>query len=149
MGDAAVNFELRALPPNSRITPTTIQDEWRRTSRAGTNGRVEAPGAADYHRGNNGEGFMAGMLRAASFALLALSFIQPASAQDYPARQVRIIVPFGAGGPADILCARLLAHHLSGSSSKTFINREPPGAGSIIGTDAPVAKSRLTATRSC
>ncbi len=82
---------------------------------------------------------MAGMLRAATFALLALSFSQPASAQDYPARQVRIIVPFGAGGPADIY-ARVLAQHLSEQLKQTFIVENRPGAGSIIGTDA-VAKS--------
>jgi tripartite-type tricarboxylate transporter receptor subunit TctC len=82
---------------------------------------------------------MAGMLRAATFALLALSFSQPASAQDYPARQVRIIVPFGAGGPADIY-ARVLAQHLSEQLKQTFIIENRPGAGSIIGTDA-VAKS--------
>jgi len=82
---------------------------------------------------------MAGMLRAATFALLALSFSQPASAQDYPARQVRIIVPFGAGGPADIY-GRVLAQHLSEQLKQTFIIENRPGAGSIIGTDA-VAKS--------
>jgi tripartite-type tricarboxylate transporter receptor subunit TctC len=82
---------------------------------------------------------MARMLRAAIFALLALSFIQPVSAQDYPARQVRIIVPFGAGGPADIY-ARVLAQHLSEQLKQTFIIENRPGAGSIIGTDA-VAKS--------
>jgi tripartite-type tricarboxylate transporter receptor subunit TctC len=82
---------------------------------------------------------MAKMLRAATFALLALSFIQPVSAQDYPARQVRIIVPFGAGGPADIY-ARVLAQHLSEQLKQTFIIENRPGAGSIIGTDA-VAKS--------
>ena len=32
----------------------------------------------------------------------ALALLGPASAQDYPARPVKIIVPFGAGGPADI-----------------------------------------------
>ena len=36
-------------------------------------------------------------------ALLALAgFLAPAAAQDYPARTVKIVVPFGAGGPADI-----------------------------------------------
>ena len=84
---------------------------------------------------------MAVLLRAVSFsfALLALFFDQNASAQDYPARQVRIIVPFGAGGPADIY-ARVLAQHLSEQLKQTFIIENRPGAGSIIGTDA-VAKS--------
>jgi tripartite-type tricarboxylate transporter receptor subunit TctC len=81
---------------------------------------------------------MATLLRAA-LAALALSLIQPAAAQDYPARQVRIIVPFGAGGPADVY-ARVIAQHLSEELKQTFIVEDRPGAGSIIGTDA-VAKS--------
>src|SRR3954470_24465982 len=81
---------------------------------------------------------MAILLRAA-LAALALSLIQPASAQDYHARQLRIIVPFGAGGPADVY-ARVIAQHLSEQLKQTFIIENRPGAGSIIGTDA-VAKS--------
>jgi tripartite-type tricarboxylate transporter receptor subunit TctC len=77
--------------------------------------------------------------RTAALALLTFAFIQPATAQDYPSRQVRIIVPFGAGGPADIY-ARVLAQHLSEDLKQTFIIENRPGAGSIIGTDA-VAKS--------
>ncbi len=81
---------------------------------------------------------MTALLRAA-LAALALSLIQPAAAQDYPARQVRLIVPFGAGGPADVY-ARVIAQHLSEELKQTFIVEDRPGAGSIIGTDA-VAKS--------
>jgi tripartite-type tricarboxylate transporter receptor subunit TctC len=77
--------------------------------------------------------------RIAALALLALAFVQPAAAQDYPSRQVRVIVPFGAGGPADIY-ARVLAQHLSEDLKQTFIIENRPGAGSVIGTDA-VAKS--------
>ena len=51
---------------------------------------------------------MATLLRA-TLAALALSLIQPAAAQDYPSRPVKIIVPFGAGGPADVF-ARVIAH---------------------------------------
>jgi len=102
--------------------------------------RVDVPGR-QIITGNDGEEIMAVLLRAVSFsfALLALFFDQNASAQDYPARQVRIIVPFGAGGPADIY-ARVLAQHLSEQLKQTFIIENRPGAGSIIGTDA-VAKS--------
>ena len=81
---------------------------------------------------------MATLLRA-TLAALALSLIQPAAAQDYPSRQVRLIVPFGAGGPADVY-ARVIAQHLSEEMKQTFIVENRPGAGSIIGTDA-VAKS--------
>jgi tripartite-type tricarboxylate transporter receptor subunit TctC len=63
----------------------------------------------------------------------------PATAQDYPSRPVKIIVPFGAGGPADVF-ARQLAQHLSDTLKQSFVVENRPGAGSIIGTDA-VAKS--------
>ena len=70
-------------------------------------------------------------------AILALSL--PVFAQDYPARPVRIIVPFAAGGPADVY-ARFLATKLQESMGQPFVVDNRPGAGSIIGTDA-VAKS--------
>jgi len=63
----------------------------------------------------------------------------PAAAQDYPTHPVRIVVPFAAGGPADVY-ARVLAQHLQETLGQTFIVEDKPGAGSIIGTDA-VAKA--------
>jgi tripartite-type tricarboxylate transporter receptor subunit TctC len=62
-----------------------------------------------------------------------------APAQDYPNHPVRIVVPFAAGGPADIY-ARFIAMRLQESLGQPFIVEDKPGAGSIIGTDA-VAKS--------
>ena len=62
-----------------------------------------------------------------------------AAAQDYPNRPVRLIVPFAAGGSADVY-ARFLAQRLQESMGQSFIVDNRPGAGSIIGTDA-VAKS--------
>jgi len=79
------------------------------------------------------------VLRIVALALLWLAPAFTASAQDYPARQVRLIVPFGAGGPADVY-ARVIAQHLSEQLKQTFVVEDRPGAGSIIGTDA-VAKS--------
>jgi tripartite-type tricarboxylate transporter receptor subunit TctC len=63
----------------------------------------------------------------------------PAAAQDYPTRTVRIVVPFGAGGPADIY-ARFLGQQLQETLKQTFVIEDRPGAGSIIGT-GEVAKS--------
>jgi tripartite-type tricarboxylate transporter receptor subunit TctC len=60
-------------------------------------------------------------------------------AQDYPSRPVKIVVPFGAGGPADVF-SRVVAQHLSDALKQPFVVEDRPGAGSIIGTDA-VAKS--------
>jgi tripartite-type tricarboxylate transporter receptor subunit TctC len=79
------------------------------------------------------------LLGAAAAALLALSMPQAVQAQDYPTRPVKIIVPFGAGGPADVY-ARVLAQHLGEALKQPFVVENRPGAGSIIGTDA-VAKS--------
>ncbi|MEA2836072.1 MAG: hypothetical protein QOD89_622 [Bradyrhizobium sp.] len=62
-----------------------------------------------------------------------------AYAQNYPNRPVRIIVPFGAGGPGDMY-SRVLAHHLSEALKQPFVVEPRPGAGSIIGSEA-VAKS--------
>jgi tripartite-type tricarboxylate transporter receptor subunit TctC len=71
---------------------------------------------------------------------LALAVVAaPAAAQDYPNRPVKMIVPFGAGGPADVF-ARVLAQHLTDGLKQPFVVENRPGAGSIIGTDA-VAKS--------
>jgi tripartite-type tricarboxylate transporter receptor subunit TctC len=61
------------------------------------------------------------------------------SAQTWPARPVRIIVPFAAGGPADIY-ARFLGQRLQEPLGQTFVIDDRPGAGSIIGTEL-VSKS--------
>jgi tripartite-type tricarboxylate transporter receptor subunit TctC len=60
-------------------------------------------------------------------------------AQAYPAKPVRIVVPFAAGGPADIY-ARFLGQRLQDPLGQAFVVENRPGAGSIIGTDL-VAKS--------
>src|SRR5678816_4851955 len=74
------------------------------------------------------------------FAMLFALLVAPlAAAQDYPSKPVRIVVPFAAGGPADVY-ARFIAQRLQDSMGQTFIVDDRPGAGSIIGTDA-VAKS--------
>ena len=62
-----------------------------------------------------------------------------AQAQGYPSRPVKIIVPFGAGGPADIF-ARVLGKEMEGPLGQPVVVEDKPGAGSIIGSDA-VAKS--------
>lgn len=69
----------------------------------------------------------------------ALAVAVPAQAQDYPSRSVRVIVPFGAGGPADVF-GRQIAQALTDALKQSFVVEDRPGAGSIIGTDA-VAKS--------
>src|SRR5215468_4003819 len=53
--------------------------------------------------------------------------------QEYPARPVRMIVPFAPGGPTDV-CARLIAQKLSDQFGKQFYVENIPGAGGNIGT---------------
>jgi len=56
-----------------------------------------------------------------------------AAAEEYPTRTVKIIVPFGAGGPAD-LYARFLGQELQDTLKQAFVIEDRPGAGSVIGT---------------
>ena len=63
-----------------------------------------------------------------------------AIADDYPSRPVKIIVPFGAGGPTDVY-TRAIAEELRKSLHQPFIMENRPGAGTTIGTDV-VAKSQ-------
>ncbi|MBR1120110.1 tripartite tricarboxylate transporter substrate binding protein [Bradyrhizobium lablabi] len=65
-------------------------------------------------------------------ALLAMS-ASTASAQDYPSRPVRIIVPFGAGGPADVT-ARQIGSILQETLGQPFVIENRTGAGGVIGT---------------
>ncbi len=63
----------------------------------------------------------------------------PASAQTYPTRSVKIIVPFGVGGPADIY-ARFVGSRLGDVMGQPFVVENRPGGGAVVGSDA-VAKS--------
>src|SRR5260370_16905746 len=71
----------------------------------------------------------------AALVTLALASISasPSHAQDYPARPVRIVVPFGAGGPADVT-ARLLGNILQEKFGQPFVVENRTGAGGVIGT---------------
>src|SRR6476661_4604316 len=62
-----------------------------------------------------------------------------AIADDYPSRPVKIIVPFGAGGPTDVY-TRAIAEELRKSLHQPFVMENRPGAGTTIGTEV-VAKS--------
>ena len=72
--------------------------------------------------------------------VLAVFFAADALAQaGYPAKPVKIIVPYSAGGPADIY-ARFIGDRLQKALGEPFVIENRPGAGAIIGTDV-VAKS--------
>jgi tripartite-type tricarboxylate transporter receptor subunit TctC len=74
-----------------------------------------------------------------SLGLVSSLVAVPALAQSYPSKPVRVIVPFAAGGPADVY-ARFMAQRLQESLGQPFVIDNRPGAGSVIGTDA-VAKA--------
>src|SRR4051812_37367280 len=83
---------------------------------------------------------MNGMLaKALSLTLFALCTIVSASAQDWPAKAVRIIVPFGPGATPDTI-ARLIADKLQQKLGQNFIVENKPGASGMTGTDT-VAKA--------
>lgn len=72
---------------------------------------------------------------AASLALLAW----PAAAQNYPAKPIKIVVPFPAGGTSDVL-ARLLGQKMTENWGQPVVIENKPGSSGNLGADA-VAKS--------
>jgi len=75
-------------------------------------------------------------------AIAVLAFVagsQPLSAQDYPSRPVRVVVPFAPGAGTDLL-GRLVASELTQRLSQQFFVENKPGAAAQLGTDL-VAKS--------
>ena len=72
-------------------------------------------------------------------AVLLAAVAVNAAADDYPSRPVKIVVPFAAGGPADVY-ARFLAQRLQEAMGQPFVIENRPGGGSVVGTEI-VAKS--------
>jgi tripartite-type tricarboxylate transporter receptor subunit TctC len=75
----------------------------------------------------------------ALLALVLASFSVASWSQAYPSRPVKIIVPYGVGGSADVY-ARFLGAKLQEALGQSFVVENRPGGGSIVGTDV-VAKS--------
>src|SRR6185437_14012104 len=72
---------------------------------------------------------------ALSLALFITSMCTPGRADPYPSKPVRIIVPYGAGGIADVTM-RLVAQDLSKRFGQQFYIENRPGAGGIVGMQA-------------
>jgi tripartite-type tricarboxylate transporter receptor subunit TctC len=78
--------------------------------------------------------------RSFAAALAGTVFAAPAIAQEaFPTRAVRFVVPFGAGGPSDIV-ARILAPHMSATLGQPVVVENRAGAGGVTGVDV-VAKA--------
>ena len=80
------------------------------------------------------------MFRAVAIAVLALAASFACAAEDYPARTVRIVVPFAPGGGTDVV-ARILAQHLTQRLKQSFVVDNRPAGSGIIGADV-VAKAQ-------
>jgi len=72
-------------------------------------------------------------------ASMAHAQSQSRAAAGFPSKPVRLIVPFAAGGPNDVM-ARVLAQRLATDTGQPFVVDNKAGAGGVIGTDA-VAKA--------
>lgn len=79
------------------------------------------------------------LLAAAAIVVIALPAVAQQDAQPWPARQVKLIVPFAAGSTPDIV-GRLLTDYLQSKLGQPFIVENRPGASGNTGTDA-VAKA--------
>ena len=74
------------------------------------------------------------------FAVLAIStWAMPAYAQPLSSRAIKIVVPFGAGGVAD-LTARIVAQKMSDNMGQPVVIENKPGAGGVVAGDT-VAKA--------
>jgi tripartite-type tricarboxylate transporter receptor subunit TctC len=74
----------------------------------------------------------------AALAALGIALAQPAAAQPYPNRPVKIIVPTPAGGPVDVM-ARILANALPPFLGQNVIVENRAGAGNTLGSKAAAA----------
>ena len=71
-------------------------------------------------------------------ALIGLLSALPAAAQEYPARAIRMIVPFAAGGSADLV-ARITAQGMSEQLGQQVVVENRGGSGGVIGSEAVLA----------
>lgn len=76
-------------------------------------------------------------MQRASLSIALAFFVTAAAAQDYPAKPIRLIVPFPPGGGTDI-SARTVAGRLSEGGRWTFVIENKPGAGGNLGVEQAV-----------
>src|SRR5580704_8476064 len=72
--------------------------------------------------------------RAMGLLLALAAFAIPAAAQDYPARSIRLIIPFAPGGSNDVV-GRIVANQLGQKLGKQVFVDNRSGAGGVVGSD--------------
>ena len=86
-------------------------------------------------------------IRLTVLSLLSALVAAPAAAQqNYPDRPIRIVVPFPAGGPSDVL-ARIIGERMSRDFGQGVFIDNRPGANTVIGARVGCRRRRRTATR--
>src|ERR1700689_4989910 len=78
-------------------------------------------------------------IRAAAISCFCLlpaliAFTEPATADDYPTRSIRLIIPFAPGGSNDVV-GRIIANQLGEKLGKQVFVDNRPGAGGVVGSD--------------
>jgi tripartite-type tricarboxylate transporter receptor subunit TctC len=118
------------LAADATILPYALYEQARQCE----TGELE-PGAQEQYEPTGGSSMKLPRI----FATLVLAAVATASVAQYPARPVRIIVPFAVGGTSDI-AARIVAQKVSEQTSRSFVVENRTGAAGRIGYEA-VAKS--------
>lgn len=67
-------------------------------------------------------------------ALAGAMLVSPASAENFPEKPIRLILPYNPGGIIDYV-GRLLAKHMGDALGQTVVAENKPGAGGMLGTD--------------
>src|SRR5688500_16704096 len=88
---------------------------------------------------DHGQGTMAGKVKRVLLMLASCAVISPVCAQTYPAKPIRLIVPFPPGGGSDAI-SRVVAAKFNETPGQRIIVENRPGATGSIGLDL-VAKS--------
>src|SRR3954470_5807966 len=105
-----------------------------RTSKGGVTPELDRTGIRMARSGVSDTSWRLQMHAVLAIAVAAiLAVAAPAHAQDWPQRPVTIVVPFAAGGSADLL-ARILQQHMQVKFGVPFVVKKRSGAGGSIGT---------------
>jgi len=84
----------------------------------------------------HGSNMMSKFARLIASAAIAAGLVVPAAAQNYPSRNITVVVPLPAGGTADIL-ARIAADKIrTGLNAQVVVENRPGGVGGLVGTEA-------------